>query len=125
MSWEILLKKVRSGEMDWADVWYYFQGNYRNKIFTPRWKFLIRPHIFEQIAWRFTRVPKECWEAGECKECGCSIPELQMADKTCDDICYRSMMAKERWENFKTNHGISEVSFSFEDFKTTVHVDKN
>ncbi len=84
------------------DVWHYLVGNYRYKIFYSGFKtWLLREHIRKQIEFRFTYVPNECWTNGSCKECGCMIPHLQMAHKTCDADCYPELMDAKHWESFQ------------------------
>lgn len=92
------------------DVWHYFVGNYRYKVFYSGvlscW--LLRSHIKQQIIFRFDYVPIECWESGSCKECGCQVPHLQMAHKSCDADCYPELMNKEAWHDFKNNRIIRQ-----------------
>ena len=79
----------------------YIQGNLRYKLFYSNFAFLIRPHIREQIEARIRSMDQECYNAGECKMCGCQTTALQMANKACDKPCYPSMMSKKQWNFFK------------------------
>ena len=79
----------------------YIQGNLRYRLFYSNFAFLIRPHIREQIEVRINSMDQECYNAGECKICGCQTTHLQMADKACDKPCYPSMMSKKQWNFFK------------------------
>lgn len=69
----------------------------------------IPSHIHEQIIWRRTQVIKlssECWESGNCIECGCEILGKTMEDRGCDGPCYPSMMNKKEWKEYKNNNDI-------------------
>ena len=79
----------------------YIQGNLRYKLFYSNFAFLIRSHIREQIQIRINSMDPECYNAGECKICGCQTTALQMADKACDKPCYPNMMNKKQWNFFK------------------------
>ena len=79
----------------------YIQGNLRYKLFYSNFAFLIRPHIREQIEVRIRSMDQECYNAGECKICGCQTTHLQMADKACDKPCYPRMLNKKTWDNWK------------------------
>ena len=79
----------------------YIQGNLRYKLFYSNFAFLIRPHIREQIEVRINSMDQECYNAGECKICGCQTTHLQMADKACDKPCYPRMLSKRDWKFLK------------------------
>lgn len=85
------------------NIFAYIQGNYRYKLFySPRFKFLMRLHIFEQIAIRIMSMDKKCYKDGQCRMCGCSTTALQMANKACDKPCYPPMMNKKNWLSMKS-----------------------
>ena len=81
-------------------AWHYLIGNIRYKLQEEGWASLIRKHIREQIKWRTGQVSQECWEAGECQKCGCDIPQLLYANKSCGGKCYPPMMNKKDWSNY-------------------------
>lgn len=90
------LKQILSKE-----AFYYFQGNIRAKwYFSKYWKFLIRPHIREQIQLRLLVIDSICKTTGICKLCGCNTPALQMCDKACNKPCYPPMLNKAQWMTF-------------------------
>lgn len=92
MSAKVNLKNIRA----------YITGNYRFMIYySKNFYYLMRKHIREQIDWRMIVMRKECFNTGSCEECGCEVPALQMANKTCDGMCYPEMMDKKTWEEFK------------------------
>ena len=66
---------------------------YRNNI--P----FIRKHIREQYEWRVRVMDEECYSMGSCKNCGCIVPQLQMADKACGGNCYPPMLSKKEWKD--------------------------
>ena len=82
----------------------YCQGNIRYKLWYSPFKFLIRKHIVEQINFRVKFMETECYTNGNCKLCGCTTIELQMANKECDMPCYPEMMNKKEWHDFITEH---------------------
>ena len=84
----------------------YIQGNLRYKLFYSNFAFLIRPHIREQIEVRINSMDQECYNAGECKLCGCQTTALQMANKACDKPCYPSMLSKEQWYVINKNYPV-------------------
>lgn len=80
------------------DMFYYFQGNIRYKIYYSKYKnLLIRKHILEQIEYRIKMMNPKCYNKGECIECGCATTQLQMCNKACDGKCYPTMMGKKDW----------------------------
>lgn len=46
-------------------------------------------------------MDRTCYNAAECKICGCDVPNLQMANKPCEGNCYPAMMNKRGWDAFK------------------------
>lgn len=95
------LMQIINGQKSVSDVWHYLLGNYRYFLYYSSYKNLIRLHILEQIEFRVKNMDKECFNAGECKLCGCQTTALQMCNKACDKPCYPSMMNKKEWEIFK------------------------
>lgn len=75
-----------------VNIYSYFIGNYRYKLYYSKYKFLIRKHILEQIEYRINSMDQECYNNGQCKICGCKTTALQMANKACDKPCYPKMM---------------------------------
>lgn len=73
--------------------------------------FNLEKHIKEQIVWRESKADKFCLSNNECK-CGCPLPDLFFADKTCKDACYPVMMNKEEWEAYKIKNSIDDTSAS-------------
>ena len=95
----MILTKIRQANPE--NILAYIQGNLRYKLFYSNFAFLIRLHIREQIEARIRSMDPECYNAGECKLCGCQTTALQMADKACDKPCYPKMMIKKQWNFFK------------------------
>ena len=46
-------------------------------------------------------MDQECYNAGECKICGCQTTALQMANKACDKPCYPEMLSRKNWKFLK------------------------
>jgi hypothetical protein len=63
-------------------------------------------HQQEQFKYRLSVIDSECAAAGACKICGCKIPQLQLADESCDGNCYPEMMSKIDWENYKKQNNV-------------------
>ena len=95
------MKEILTGKRKLSDIWHYLLGNYRYKLYYSRFKFLIRKHIQEQIAFRIQVMNKECYNQGSCVICGCTTTALQMCNKSCDKPCYPEMMNKKEWEQWK------------------------
>ena len=75
-------------------------GNLRYRFFYSDLKFLIRPHIAEQIEFRIRVMNEECYNKGYCVKCGCHTTALQMCSKSCEGDCYPAMMDKKTWNRF-------------------------
>lgn len=104
------------------NMWAYLQGKYRYKIYYgSRLKWLIRPHIREQIKSRIQSMDIDCYLDGQCKLCGCETTALQMADKACDKPCYPKMLSKSEWQDMKKNaiFVLHNVSWKLVDNKFT------
>lgn len=81
-----------------SNILAYLQGNYRYKLFySEKFGWLMRKRIREQIEYRINSMDKECYNAGECKLCGCQTTALQMANKACDKPCYPEMIGARDW----------------------------
>lgn len=94
------LIKLLKGQTSITDIWYYMQGNIRHKLYYSRFRWLIRRHIREQIAYRITWMDEECFDQGSCKKCGCMTTALQMCNKSCEKPCYPRMLSKYKWYMF-------------------------
>ncbi len=73
-------------------------------------EFLDAPkHIKEQFIWRLEKMKQSkqgqiCMAKGGCV-CGCSVPDLQLANDACEHNCYPPMMDERKWNTFKIqNH---------------------
>lgn len=79
----------------------YIEGNLRYTIYNSWFKFLLPKSIREQVVMRLASTKTECINKGYCVECGCSIPALQLANKTCSGDCYPEMLNRKKWMEFK------------------------
>lgn len=111
------LKMILIGQRPLKDVWHYLVGNYRYRLYfkASGWSlkpnyfgWLLRTHIREQIRFRCQYVPNECWNSGACVKCGCQVPHLQMAFKSCDGDCYPELMSSKEWKAFKKGGTIKQ-----------------
>lgn len=85
-----------------SDIWHFLIGHYRMWLFySPRFSFLMRPHIYDQINFRLETMDRECYQMGACKKCGCDVPALQMASKACDKPCYTPFLSGSSWKRLK------------------------
>ena len=79
-------------KINFSNIKAYIQGNLREKLFySKRFNCLLPLHIFEQINYRLFVMNKTCYSNGECVECGCATPALQMANKSCEQSCKSSV----------------------------------
>ncbi len=83
------------------NIWYFIQGNIRYQLYYSRLNFLISLHIREQIEARINSMNKECYNQGSCIKCGCQTTHLQMCNKSCNGLCYPSMMNRRKWNLLK------------------------
>ena len=104
------IKKIIKKESKPIDIWHYFLGNYRYKLYYSvfsRSKLrnllykLLRNHISQQIEYRIEWMDRECYDSGSCKICGCETTALQMCNKPCDKPCYPAMMNKYQWKEYQ------------------------
>jgi hypothetical protein len=94
-------------KVNWTNIKAYIQGKVREKLFySKQFNWLLPLHVFEQINYRLFVMNKACYENGECVECGCATPALQMANKTCDGICYPVMLDETDWLIYKREYNI-------------------
>jgi hypothetical protein len=91
-----------------VNYWWFIQGWVRYYLhkFAP---FLLRRHIREQVIFRESVASPYCKARGDCI-CGCPLPQLYYADKTCGvkgvDSCYPKMLSKYEWRKFvESNYG--------------------
>ena len=91
----------------------YVQGHIRYRLYYSRFKFLIRPHIREQIEYRINSMDPVCYEKGSCIMCGCTTTALQMANKSCDKPCYPTMMDKKSWNIAKKTLHCKELNMEW------------
>jgi hypothetical protein len=60
-------------------------------------KNLIRPHILSQIDYRIRTMNTPCYDTGSCVLCGCTTTALQMANPSCEGLCYPPLTNKRTW----------------------------
>ncbi len=88
-----------------SDAFYYFQGNYRYKLFYSKClKWVMPKWLRDQICFRISVMDRACYDQGSCKICGCETTAMQMANKPCDKPCYPRMMNARQWALFKYAH---------------------
>ena len=93
------------------NIWSYLVGNYRQWVYESPFNSLMRNHISEQIEWRISVMNTECYNNGSCLECGCMIPGLQMAHKSCGGDCYPPLMNQFEWEFFLKGASIDSWTY--------------
>jgi len=86
------------------NIWAYFQGNIRYKLYYSRFRNLLPAHIIQQYEYRLQVMDQACYDEGSCKLCGCQTTQLQMANKPCDKPCYPAMMGKKQWKKYKAKY---------------------
>ena len=100
-----LIKRFKQILKNPKDIFYYFQGNIRCKLYySDNWSFIMKEHIKDQIDFRVEYMDKDCYNKGNCKLCGCETIALQMANKSCDKPCYPPLMRIKDWSLFKHTH---------------------
>jgi hypothetical protein len=107
---------IKLNQITLANIKHFIQGEYRkleDEFFNS-----LDEYIKEQVVFRKALVQlkkPECIAKGECIKCGCAIPDLFYADKSCDMLCYPKMMSKESWESFKIMNYDAILSAGFLD----------
>ena len=94
---------ITKEQITFKNVKAFIQGYYRYYMYTWFKTKLLREHIVNQYETRLNSVDKKCLNDGQCKLCGCAVPQLLWADKACDKPCYPPMMSKKNWYNFIGN----------------------
>jgi hypothetical protein len=63
---------------------------------------LLPRHTKEQILWRASQCPPECYKERKCHYCGCEYPQKLYVKKSCNlDKKLPSLMNEESWNLFK------------------------
>ena len=104
---------IRKSEINLKNIFYYIQGNLRYNLYYSYFKFLIPRYIREQIKYRINSMDRQCLKEGQCKECGCDTPHLQMSNKTCKGICYPTMIGRKTWNTLRRNNCIKFLSDNY------------
>lgn len=94
---------ITKEQITFKNVKAFIQGYYRYYMYTWFKTKLLREHIVSQYKTRLNSVDKKCLNDGQCKLCGCAVPQLLWADKACDKPCYPPMMNKTDWNKFFQN----------------------
>jgi hypothetical protein len=84
-------------KLTWSNIKSFFQGTVRLYNFNKE-----PSYIQEQFYFRVGSARMSCLRERKCLECGCTIPDLFLADKQCGGKCYPIMMEKSDWEVYKT-----------------------
>lgn len=109
------VKSLLRGEITFSEIKCYLQGTIRHYLYYNKYfKWMIRKHIREQYALRILSIDEQCYNNGECKECGCMTTELQFCNKACEGNCYPEMMNKYAWEMFKEYNVYSDRLYIWE-----------
>ena len=98
--------KIGKYDITLANIGSFVQG--KTRFLVDRYGgefFSLEEHIKEQVLYRESLANKECVNNKVCK-CGCEIPGLFYADKTCEDGCYPVVMDKETWDKFKNDNNV-------------------
>ena len=94
-------------KITFSNVCAFIQGHIREQLFFSTWfNWLLPLHIFEQINYRLFVMNKVCYGNGECIQCGCATPALQMANKACHGKCYPAMLSDTDWFIYKREYNI-------------------
>lgn len=94
---------ITKEQITFKNVKAFIQGYYRYYMYIWFKTKLLREHIVSQYRTRLNSVDKKCLADGQCKLCGCAVPQLLWADKACDKPCYPPMMDKITWNKFFQN----------------------
>lgn len=107
----IHLRNLLRGKYSAKQVIDYFRAELRYFIYFDYFGLedLMRTHIREQIDFRiYVMMDLKCYADGQCKKCGCTTPDLQFTNSSCDGFCYPPLVDKKTWEQFKRAGNIIE-----------------
>jgi hypothetical protein len=87
---------IRIREINKKNIKAFFQGivRYYWHKYLPK---SFPKYLAEQVKFRIKNAREDCVNNGECLECGCKIPHLFYADKSCGGDCYPEMMSEAKW----------------------------
>lgn len=102
-------KKMKA-KINLSNIKGFLQAHYRQIL--DEMGFLDK-HIYEQWIYRIGIMNEECLINGMCP-CECEVPAKQLEDRSCDNHCYRDMLSKEEWEEYKNEVEIEQ------DFKKAI-----
>ena len=104
--------KLFTFKYSFDDIIEYFRANIRYTLYYSNFKWLIPPHILEQIDFRINvMMDKQCYTDGSCKVCGCTTTNLQMTNSSCAGDCYPALQCKCKWDRFKKKGIIIEDKY--------------
>lgn len=75
----------------------YLQAHYRETLNELGF---LEEHVYEQWIYRIGVMSEDCLYNKMCP-CECEVPSKQLEDRACDLHCYRDMLNKEEWEEYK------------------------
>lgn len=101
---------LKKNQLTWANVKHYIVGNYYMLYFKYIKGKELKEELkswtddkeainnfndadrFSQVIQRYSEVKQnspECLLNGECKHCGCKMPDMLFSDKVCEGKCYK------------------------------------
>lgn len=92
---------MKAREITLSNVWAYLTGNIRfwlSRHRATRW--MVGEMTILQIIFRLFMMDDECYDNGQCKECGCKTINLQFASKRCKGDCYPELMRGRKFIKF-------------------------
>lgn len=75
----------------------YLQAHYRQVLDDMGF---LEKHVYEQWVYRIGVMDESCLINGMCP-CECEVPAKQLEDRSCENHCYKNMLSKEEWEEYK------------------------
>lgn len=94
--------QLRSSKNKVRDVFNYILAHYRYYLYYHKHlSNFLQPHIREQIDFRIAIMNPICYTKGSCIHCGCTVTQLQMANKSCEGREYPPMLTEESWLKFR------------------------
>lgn len=75
--------KVKKSEIKMKNARYIMQGWWRQLMYSILYVAKARLHKYDKMVEKKKELCKECWEKGECVECGCEVVSLFFSDKPC------------------------------------------
>lgn len=113
------------------DAWAYITGKLRYTLYNSQLRFLLPLNICLQYEFRLKIMRSKCYKQGCCEVCGCDVPDLQMAARSCEGNCYPPFMKPAQFSMFLAGGSVEvkghkwKMEFEFHTIPAEVRIFKD